>query len=117
MTLSAHQRVAFARQLLLPEIGKDGQERLLQASARFDGPSSSLANEYLLRAGMRTDEGETSLDGDLARDLAGDAALVTAASAIVAAFSAVEEIKNALGRERAPFPPTYRLLPSPSETD
>ncbi len=126
MTLSAHQRVAFARQLLLPEIGPEGQQRLCQASARIDGPGSDLANEYLTRAGVQRSESiTTSLDPRDARQLTQDPALASAATSLVAAFAAVEAIKVALGRERAPFPSTYQLLspspqppgPSPEGTD
>jgi len=92
--LSPQERQRFARQLLLHEIGAEGQLRLLEA--RFEAPSTragAIAADYLERAGLRpgsASEGALALrlppqDGDPIRD------------ALLGAFAAVEALKSALG--------------------
>jgi len=92
--LSPQERRRFARQLLLHEIGAQGQLRLLEA--RFDAPSTcagAIAADYLERAGLRpgcASEGALALrllprDSDPIRD------------ALLGAFAAVEALKGALG--------------------
>jgi hypothetical protein len=62
MPLSDSQRVRYARHLLLPELGEEGQLRLLAGSVRFaEGVAREVrevAGEYLRRAGVRVIEDE-----------------------------------------------------------
>src|SRR4051812_46506448 len=57
MTLTADDRVRYARQVLLPEVGSEGQVRLLAAQVRIGGVAdegaAAVAREYLERAGVR----------------------------------------------------------------
>jgi hypothetical protein len=62
MPLSDSQRVRYARHLLLPELGEEGQLRLLGGSVRFAQgvarEAREVAGEYLRRAGVRVIEDE-----------------------------------------------------------
>jgi adenylyltransferase/sulfurtransferase len=54
MTLSDAQVERFSRQIILPQIGVTGQERLLSAAVAIDGcgPGLSIAAQYLAGAGI-----------------------------------------------------------------
>jgi predicted trehalose synthase len=56
VALSERDRVRYARQLLLPQLGEAGQERLLGArlyvSAQADPGALAVAQSYLARAGV-----------------------------------------------------------------
>lgn len=109
MSLTPAQRRRFVRHLLLPEIGPQGQARLLEA--RFAvrsidrGSAGEVATLYLARAGLNaTSEADdaTSIELDEPDDPI-DAALV-------GAWAAVEHVKHVLdlGR-RVPTPPRVDL--------
>lgn len=117
MSLSDSQRVRYARHLLLPELGEEGQLRLLAGSVRFAQGGArgarEVAGEYLRRAGVRVNEEEDAhdyahvhddADVDVRGDgdvlllsppaLACDPSLARAAEALSGAFVAVEAIKR-----------------------
>lgn len=104
--LPADRRRAFARHLLLPEIGSQGQERLCAAHFRIeegaDPRAAEVARDYLERAGVRegADGWVVSLPaaGALAPEL--DGGLEHAAPAVAGAFAAVETIKAIVGAGR-----------------
>ncbi|NOY91406.1 MAG: hypothetical protein GXP55_09355 [Deltaproteobacteria bacterium] len=92
-SLSPQERQRFARQLLLHEIGADGQLRLL--GARFDAPSTragAIAADYLVRAGLRPG---SALEAALALSLPSEEG-DPVADALCGAFAAVEALKGAL---------------------
>ena len=104
MALLEHDRVRFARHLLLPEIGASGQERLSAARVRtsegVDAGARAVLSEYLTRAGVRVDpEGEHAVSLATAAEveaLAGAPELLEAARALTGALAAVEAIKAVL---------------------
>jgi hypothetical protein len=103
MALAELDRVRYARQLLLPEIGSKGQERLCAAQVRVsegDPGAGAVALEYLGRAGVSfAQEGEHVLalpDTSAVVDLAGAPELLEAARALSGALAAVETIKAIL---------------------
>ena len=104
MALAEHDRVRFARHLLLPEIGASGQERLNAARVRVsegaDAGARAVSSEYLARAGLRVSpEGEHAVSlptGAEVEALAGAPELVEAARALVGALAAVEAVKAVL---------------------
>lgn len=54
MALTADDLARYGRQILLPHVGIEGQERLAGATAAFDGPGldGEIARRYLERAGV-----------------------------------------------------------------
>jgi len=108
--LSAADKQRFARHLLLPEIGVQGQLRLLAATVACSGDgdarATQVARDYLQRAGVAID-GTTQHATDVVpvaspskesiAQLAGRAELHEAASALAGALCAVEAIKATLG--------------------
>lgn len=54
MALSADDLARYGRQILLPHVGIEGQERVAVATAALDGPGldSEIARRYLERAGV-----------------------------------------------------------------
>lgn len=109
----------FVRQLLLDEIGEDGQARLLVAGFRpgaaTDPDAYAIAAEYLRRAGCPERDDGTPLDAlssEAVDQLAGTPALRPHAAAVLGAYVAVEHIKRAVGAGRpGAFPPTLTLRP------
>lgn len=108
--LSPADRQRYARHLLLVEIGEAGQARLraapLQLPVDADPRASSVAREYLERAGVGEGAGERGgtggtavpqLNRDAVRVFAGDPQLEHAAAAVLGALHAVEVIKAELG--------------------
>ncbi len=75
MTLTDADVERWSRQILLPEVGGRGQERLCAAriAVRGAGPATDLATTLLRRAGVGVGEGDLSADVTLALDDAGDA--------------------------------------------
>jgi hypothetical protein len=74
----------WSRQILLPEVGGRGQERLLasRVAVAGDGPVAATARDLLIRAGVRTtgDDGDvTIVIGDASTELARRPLLVRAA--------------------------------------
>jgi hypothetical protein len=120
LNLDATARRRYARQLLLGEIGEEGQERLSTADfrpgAEGDADAYAVAAEYLRRAGCR----ESEIDGtpvhgstvDAVTHFAGSPSLHAPAAAVLGAFAAVEYLKKALevGEPRT-FPPDLTLQP------
>lgn len=110
MALSPIERVRYARHLLLPELGLDGQARLCAASYRVSGDEAAarVAVDYLGRAGLARgrdgDGGAVSVAvpaADAIDGLAGRPELREAAAALAGAFAAVEAIKVVAGAGRA----------------
>ena len=108
MTLPADDGARYLRQLMLAEVGAEGQARLGGAVVRLSGGSSASrahAADYLQRAGLgvHTDGGPTqpaSADApplELLRPLASPAALAPAMDLFLGALTAVEGIKQVLG--------------------
>ncbi len=104
MSLDAAAKRRYARQLLLPEVGEEGQERLSQARFRagdgVDARSYAVAAEYLARAGCAGSEDgrPVALPSEVSVDaFAGRQSLRGPAAAIVGAFAAVEHLKRELG--------------------
>lgn len=96
-------RRRFARHLLLPEIGADGQARLgasrVRAAPGADPRATALAYAYLARAGLAiADDGAAFECADAATvsRLAGAPRHEAAAAALAGAFAAVEAIKRTL---------------------
>jgi hypothetical protein len=119
--LSDSERRLFARQVLLPELGLAGQQRLCASevaiAADGDARAADVAREYLLRAGVRL---APAADGggfcvpigstDDVRDLAGSAPLEACAAWLAGALAAVETIKHSAGIAGAQrVDPEYRL--------
>lgn len=120
--LDARARTLYGRQVLLPEIGNEGQAKLLDARVVLEGgPSQGAAvcKDYLQRAGIQVvsqadDAVPVSLPAapQVEKLSGGDPALCVAAEALVGAFVAVETIKAATGAGRAaPFPSDLSLSP------
>lgn len=110
MGLTAEARLLYARHLLLPEIGVEGQVRL--SAARFvipedaDARASTVAREYLERAGLRPGDGAAAIAVPLpqAEEIAARAIvpeLEEAEAAIAGAHAAVVVITEALRAERS----------------
>jgi molybdopterin/thiamine biosynthesis adenylyltransferase len=93
----------YCRQIIVPEVGGRGQERLLAATVVFSGRGSTAASLYLVAAGVGT---LTSIDGEIGDDRISDllhlnpdchivparaeAAVVADASVVVETSAAVE---------------------------
>ena len=122
--LSDVDRRRHARQILLPELGFAGQERLGASKpawhSEFDPRSRAVAADYLARAGLRCEPLESlserqplaaASEPELAADevapllvrradverWAGEPALEDCAAWLLGALSAVEAIKQAIG--------------------
>ncbi len=104
--LSASDRVRYARQLLLPQLGETGQARLLasELSARpgADDGALEVARTYLQRAGVRVsdradaDELPLYSPDEIAR-MAGTDELLEAARALAGALAAVAAMRTLAG--------------------
>ena len=84
-------RSVFLRQILLPEIGVAGQDRLCAARVRLEGDPQAVevARDYLVRAGVTVADDGTPLRIEGAVGIAG--------AAVAGAFAAVEAIKEIVG--------------------
>lgn len=73
----------WSRQILLPEVGGRGQERLMATRVALagDGPVAAAARDLLVRAGMRTTPG----DGDVVVWIGGPRPAVPAGTVLVRA--------------------------------
>jgi hypothetical protein len=102
-------RARYARHLLLPEVGPDGQARLCAHAVALDGDPRAVAamGTYLARAGVTVEPAGAAASGsgaagagapssDAVQRLAGRADLEEAAAFLAGAFTAVEEIKRVL---------------------
>ena len=87
----------FARHVLLPEIGEDGQARLegARVELRGDAAAVAVARAYLERAGVTVAAGGRAVD--VAPATAGRPELAAAAAFLGGAFAAVEVIKAEVG--------------------
>ena len=106
--LSDADKARYARQILLSELGLEGQERLAHArvaiAAGGDARAVDVAREYLARGGVGAAPSAhapavtVALPGpaDVQR-IAGDPALEGCAAWLAGAFAAVEAIKQAAG--------------------
>lgn len=90
--LSREDRVRYARQISLPEIGEAGQLRLAQARIESRHPVAAM---YLERAGVGVVAAAGA--GSSMHVEPGEPALSEAAAFLSGALSAVEAIKDALG--------------------
>ena len=112
MSLSSEDRLRYARQISLPEVGEDGQERLLRSSFRrdpqADTTAEAIAIDYLKRAGLKESDSGRALavaTPDAVDRIADEPALREAAATVAGAFAAVEHLKEALGLGPAqPYP-------------
>lgn len=131
--MTPQQRTRYARQLLLPEIGEQGQRGLCDTQALLprdaDPGAAGVAAEYLERAGLRvragSDPAEATPDAvrvpvasrpEVAR-WAGDEALEEAAAALAGAFAAVEAIKATVGTGEAGTLPEHLSLAGEREPE
>ena len=102
--LGADQRLRYARQLLVPEIGLAGQERLCAARVAVPPALASWAAPYLAGAGLAVSSAGSNANWEsnsvdapsLASPLA-DVPSTPVASAIAGSWFAVETIKRELG--------------------
>jgi hypothetical protein len=116
--LSHADKALYARQILLFEVGLEGQQRLLDAAVRVvdgaDARAAAVASDYLARAGVGSVQrggsnvphhGEArTVDAASASEVArvaGDSALEDCAAWLLGAFAAVEAIKAATGAGKA----------------
>jgi hypothetical protein len=90
--LSREDRVRYARQISLPEIGEAGQLRLAQTRVQSSHPVTSL---YLERAGLEVIDSPSAVLPISVE--AGHPALHEAAELLRGALGAVEALKAALG--------------------
>jgi len=103
MALSNEARRRYARHLLLAEVGEPGQARLCAHEVRVSGDerATEIATLYLSRAGVAVresaPEAATAPSSAEVAALAGRPELREAAAFLAGAFTAVEEIKRALG--------------------
>jgi len=112
--LSTEQRVLFARQISLAEIGEQGQQALCGLAVRIgalpdDDAAGTLFRAYLTRAGLEVLEedaatqrvvlepGRALPSPERIAQLAGRPELEVAASFLCASFEATETLKLALG--------------------
>lgn len=104
MSLSAAAKQRYPRQILLGEIGEQGQARLLRSrfgrDERSDAKAYATAAEYLRRAGCTEDASAEPLrvPGSAAVEAfaGGEPRYQEAARTILGALSAVEFLKHAL---------------------
>jgi hypothetical protein len=105
VSLSERDRTRFARHLLLTQLGEAGQERLLEARlvapAEADPGALEVAHAYLTRAGAEVlvagADGASALSLPTTAQVervAGSAALLEAARALLGALAAVDAIKR-----------------------
>ena len=108
--LTSEQRVLYARQISLPEIGEAGQRALCSTSVRLAQHSDTEHGDdaaltaYLERAGLAVSEGAADAierapslpPRRTLAQLAGREELAVAASYLCASFEGVETIKAAL---------------------
>jgi hypothetical protein len=103
--ISDADKALYARQILLPELGMDGQARLHATPVRFGAGGDlrvvAVAREYLQRAGVRTQQDASSgLVVASSREVAARAAepeLEECAAWLLGALTAVEAIKAGAG--------------------
>jgi hypothetical protein len=115
MSLTADERVLYARHRLLSEIGDTGQERLLATRVELtegaDPGVAAVARRYLDRAGVGA-RATTGITASAATSsevvaIAGDPSLRPAAEALLGALAAVSAIRDALGKTA-----THRDVPT-----
>jgi hypothetical protein len=118
--LSDADKALYARQILLPEIGLAGQERLSTAAFEItsdaDPRAAAVTRDYLQRAGVGGRAGgapaavvPVASAAEVQR-VAADSALEECAAWLLGAFAAVEAIKAGAGAgTKADFPSDYRL--------
>lgn len=120
MSLSDREHALYARHLLLPEVGQDGQARLFAvrptaSSESAEAETLAIALDYLERAGLGRHASATGesivVPAATVEDLASIARApehAAVAQALVGALCAVETLKGALdlgtaGPTRPPF--------------
>ena len=116
--LSDADKALYARQIVLSEIGLEGQRRLRATAVAIapgaDPRAQAVARDYLVRAGVevRDEPAEwvaVASPSDLQR-VAADPALEDCAAWLLGAFAAVETIKAKIGAgTAADFPNDYAL--------
>jgi hypothetical protein len=106
--LSDRQLRLYARQVIVAEIGRAGQERLCASSvaiaAGADARAAAVTREYLQRAGLELCASESEASGGIAvaaapevRACAGEPELESCAAWLLGAWAAVEAVKERLG--------------------
>jgi hypothetical protein len=121
MSLSERDRVRFARQLLLPELGEAGQERLLAGRVRAadgaDPEALEVARTYLERAGVsvtsnhEASELRVATTDELER-LAGRPELLEAARALAGALAAVHAVQTVAAFGPGAASPAIAAIPT-----
>ncbi|HEX4355499.1 MAG TPA: hypothetical protein VHZ95_21385 [Polyangiales bacterium] len=104
--LTDAQKRLYARQVLVAELGTDGQARLCNAHVALEGDqrAARVALDYLARAGVAASrlavDGSASIalgSSEAVHATAGDDALIECAAWLRGAFAAVEAIKQVAG--------------------
>ncbi|MET0385065.1 MAG: hypothetical protein ABW321_03855 [Polyangiales bacterium] len=102
--LTEEQLRLYARQVIVDELGRSGQERLCASVASIpegaDPRAARVAADYLQRAGLHVaaDGGQVPLPAaDIVRSCAGDPALEECAAWLHGAWAAVEVVKARVG--------------------
>jgi len=102
--LTESQRRLYARQLLVNELGAQGQERLCASAVALapdaDRGAAAVAVDYLRRAGVSLDAAGTLVHAstpEAVKRLAGDPLLEPCAAWLAGAWAAVETIKQSAG--------------------
>ena len=103
--ISDGDKALYARQILLPELGFEGQARLAETAVRFDARADArvcaVAREYLQRAGVpvRKDASVVlaAASGSELAAHAGEPELEECAAWLLGALTAVEAIKVSVG--------------------
>ena len=103
--ISDADKALYARQILLPELGLEGQARLAETAVGFaagaDPRVCAVAREYLQRAGLRVQpDASVVLAAASGREVAARAAepeLEECAAWLLGALTAVEAIKASAG--------------------
>jgi stage V sporulation protein SpoVS len=104
--LSDRQLRLYARQVIVAEIGRAGQERLCASSVAIapdaDVRAAAVTRDYLQRAGLSLSELPESTQLDVpgsaeVRAAAGEPELESCAAWLLGAWAAVEALKEQLG--------------------
>ena len=103
--ISDADKALYARQILLPELGLEGQARLVRTAVRLDSGgdarAAAVACEYLQRAGLPVREDASvvlaAVSSSEIAARAGEAEFEECAAWLLGALTAVEAIKTSLG--------------------
>jgi hypothetical protein len=97
--MTPEQIARYARQLMLREVGREGQERVLGATAAVAGPAGSLAHEVAARYARRAGFAAVAA-GSIDREALAPAGLVESEAArevLAGSRLALAALRDALG--------------------